>query len=336
MTKTGAHQNFSIIVPVYNGEETLKNCLQALLHQDYPKNRYEIVLVNDGSTDDTKIIAETEQKAALRLGLGFNLISLPRNRGRIICRETGARSAKYASLVFVDCRVFAQDDLLKNANTIGYQPIMGTHYELDKYSTPFATILYLLARKWYHPYFPQYEYSKELWIDENNFDRAPKGFGDIIISRKLFLESIPKLKNRYVSDDTAILKNILRKKRILRHTEIKVKYIYRTNFREALVHLYERGPRFANYYLFPPRTRIYPLLLIATTLFLATIVLPVINLKLGALWLLTLLAGWGALLIWLSENPKDAAILATFTPIAAAVFAAGVGKGLILKLTKRY
>jgi cellulose synthase/poly-beta-1,6-N-acetylglucosamine synthase-like glycosyltransferase len=41
----------SIVIPVYNSENTLKSCLNALVDRDYPKDKYEIILVNDNSTD---------------------------------------------------------------------------------------------------------------------------------------------------------------------------------------------------------------------------------------------------------------------------------------------
>ena len=41
----------SIIVPVYNVEPYLERCLLSCLHQDIPHDDYEIIVVNDGSTD---------------------------------------------------------------------------------------------------------------------------------------------------------------------------------------------------------------------------------------------------------------------------------------------
>lgn len=46
----------SIIVPAYNAQKTLKECLESLIKLDYPK--LEIIVVNDGSTDDTGKIAK--------------------------------------------------------------------------------------------------------------------------------------------------------------------------------------------------------------------------------------------------------------------------------------
>ena len=43
----------SVIVPVYNQEKFLGRCIRSLLSQKYNKNNYEIIIVNDGSTDNT-------------------------------------------------------------------------------------------------------------------------------------------------------------------------------------------------------------------------------------------------------------------------------------------
>ena len=46
--------SFSIIVPVYNVEKYLNKCLESLVNQTYKD--YEIIIVNDGSTDKSKNI----------------------------------------------------------------------------------------------------------------------------------------------------------------------------------------------------------------------------------------------------------------------------------------
>jgi len=43
----------SVIVPVYNGEKTIAECVKSLLSQDYPKDRYEIIIVDNNSKDQT-------------------------------------------------------------------------------------------------------------------------------------------------------------------------------------------------------------------------------------------------------------------------------------------
>ncbi|MEC8260185.1 MAG: glycosyltransferase family A protein, partial [SAR324 cluster bacterium] len=43
--------SLSVVVPSYNSSSLLKNCLQALELQTAPKSSFEVIVVNDGSTD---------------------------------------------------------------------------------------------------------------------------------------------------------------------------------------------------------------------------------------------------------------------------------------------
>ena len=47
----------SVVVPVLNGEKSLGACLEALTHQEWPHDRLEIIVVDDGSTDNTENVA---------------------------------------------------------------------------------------------------------------------------------------------------------------------------------------------------------------------------------------------------------------------------------------
>ena len=44
----------SVIIPVYNDKRGIKKCLKSLLEQNYNKELYEIIIVDNGSTDGTK------------------------------------------------------------------------------------------------------------------------------------------------------------------------------------------------------------------------------------------------------------------------------------------
>jgi cellulose synthase/poly-beta-1,6-N-acetylglucosamine synthase-like glycosyltransferase len=56
----------SVVIPAYNESEYLKECLESVLAMDYPKDKLDIVVVDDGSTDDTYRIAKGFEKRGIR------------------------------------------------------------------------------------------------------------------------------------------------------------------------------------------------------------------------------------------------------------------------------
>ena len=99
----------SIIVPVYNVEKYLERCILSLLDQDIPKNDYEIIMVNDGSTDKSYEIAQGLAKKS------DNIILLTQeNQGLSGARNTGIRLAKGEYLIFVDSDDYIEQNILSS------------------------------------------------------------------------------------------------------------------------------------------------------------------------------------------------------------------------------
>ena len=100
---------FSVIIPVYNAESTLKKCLNSLLNQDF--NDFEIVLVNDGSTDSS-------EKICLEYASLDNRIVYTRqeNKGVSCARNKGLDLAKGSFVLFVDSDDFVTDVYFKELN----------------------------------------------------------------------------------------------------------------------------------------------------------------------------------------------------------------------------
>lgn len=235
--------DISIVIPVYNGEETLKLCLDAIQSLVIPEGmNIEILLINDGSTDRTKEIALSYPNV--------RIIDLEKNMGRMQARKNGVENAEYEDILLIDARIEVFKDLLVSISTISYQPLMAGYIELDKYKSDYDTILYLIRRKVYYPYYPQEKYSKELWISKENFLKAPKGTGCLMLKKELFLKCIPENSEKDASDDTAILKSIVFENdvKILKHTDLRVKYHSRSdsNVNSWINH---RGKTFADHYL---------------------------------------------------------------------------------------
>jgi len=97
MTRAG-NVRASVIVPVYNGEASIAGCLEALLRQDYPRSDYEVIVVDDGSTDGTadEVSRYTgSQSPAVRC-------VKQANQGPAGARNHGAQAASGDILLFTD------------------------------------------------------------------------------------------------------------------------------------------------------------------------------------------------------------------------------------------
>lgn len=92
----------SVIVPIYNSEKTLSKCINSILAQDY-KN-FELILVDNNSTDSTKEIIKEFQKSSKKIRYVFEPI-----KGRGKARNTGVKSVNKKSEVILmtdsDCIV---------------------------------------------------------------------------------------------------------------------------------------------------------------------------------------------------------------------------------------
>ncbi|WP_261009902.1 glycosyltransferase family 2 protein [Streptococcus mitis] len=85
----------SVIVPVYNVETYLKECLDSIQNQTY--TNLEVLLVNDGSTDGSQAICERYCQADKR----FRLINQS-NQGQSVARNTGVTASRGEFIAFVD------------------------------------------------------------------------------------------------------------------------------------------------------------------------------------------------------------------------------------------
>ena len=107
MTDTNRPPKVSVIVAAYNQERFIGRCLRSLLHQTLPHEDYEIIVINDGSTDRTAYALELFHDA-------IRTITNETNRGLPAALNTGIRAARAPYVVRVD-----SDDFV-NANFINF------------------------------------------------------------------------------------------------------------------------------------------------------------------------------------------------------------------------
>ena len=99
------HPVLSVIIPAYNEEKDIGNCLSSLQKQSYPKNKIGIIIVDDGSTDKTCQIVKKFKSVKLIKG---------KHKGPGFSRNLGAKKAKGEILIFVDADMTFDKDYLKN------------------------------------------------------------------------------------------------------------------------------------------------------------------------------------------------------------------------------
>jgi glycosyltransferase involved in cell wall biosynthesis len=96
----------SVVIPCYNQAHFLKEAIESVLKQSYP--HYEIVVVDDGSTDETSEVAGSYERVRL---------IRQENRGLAEARNTGIKHSEGDYLVFLD----ADDRLLPDALAVGVE-----------------------------------------------------------------------------------------------------------------------------------------------------------------------------------------------------------------------
>lgn len=97
--------NISIVVPTYNRKEKLKVCLESLFRQDYPQENFEIIVVDDGSSDGTKEMVADLSKKRPNLKFVSQL-----HRGPAAARNLGIKEAGAEIVGFTDNDCILKDD----------------------------------------------------------------------------------------------------------------------------------------------------------------------------------------------------------------------------------
>ena len=122
MKKSTDYPKISIVIPVYNGEATIFQCLMKLSNQSYPAENIEIIVVNNNSTDKTQKIVEQ-----------FNVKSVfEKKTGPSAARNTGMKIAGGEIIVFTDA------DCLADVNFVQQHVFMHTHLKKTNQNWHFA------------------------------------------------------------------------------------------------------------------------------------------------------------------------------------------------------
>lgn len=149
----------SIIIPIYNSEKYLKQCLNSVCKQSY-KNM-EVILVDDGSTDDSGKICDEFEKKDLR----YKAIHII-NQGVSNARNYGIKNANGNYIIFIDSDDWIPKDYVKN---------LMEENRKEKFELIACPIYGKINKKWEAFSFDFDEYSSEkfIFLNKNYFLYGP-------------------------------------------------------------------------------------------------------------------------------------------------------------------
>lgn len=108
----------SFIVPAYNVEQYVEQCLVSIINQGYEEDQFEIIAINDGSTDQSlRVIQQFAEKHSC---VPINIID-QKNQGLSSARNIGAKHAKGEYIYFVDSDDFLVPYSLKRVLDMALQ-----------------------------------------------------------------------------------------------------------------------------------------------------------------------------------------------------------------------
>lgn len=163
----------SIVVPIYNVENYLKDCLDSILKQNVDLNDIEVILVNDGSTDTSGSIAKTYVSRNPDLFFYFEKI----NGGLSDARNFGMKKARGDFLMFLDSDDKLSDDICFEL------------FKIISHSSP-ELILYNYAR-----FKNETKFDKEIksvltgYISKQQYLLLPPAAWNKVIRRNIMLEN---------------------------------------------------------------------------------------------------------------------------------------------------
>jgi glycosyltransferase involved in cell wall biosynthesis len=104
------YSKYSIIVPSYNRQEEIEELLESFLALEFPPERLELIIADDGSVDKTKSVVKEYQR---KLSFEVRFYS-QKNQGPGTARNMGAKKAKGDFFIFIDSDCMVPSDWLKN------------------------------------------------------------------------------------------------------------------------------------------------------------------------------------------------------------------------------
>lgn len=334
--KTKSAKQISVVIPTYNGErwlfETIEKISEAI--EQAKVDKYEILIVNDGSTDGT---VKTVKDIIEQTNIPIRLVS-QENGGRFIARRTGTDNAKFPYLLFVDTRVFIGKNSLKYVLTQLSKDVSRnvwcSHVRVDKEGNIYARFWEAIAYVAWRKYFSN---PRDISYGIKEFDDYPKGTTCFFIKKDVLKEAndwfVKNTKDLKTSnDDTLLIRHIAEKHSINVSPGFWCLYHARGSLSQYTKHVYHRGRVFVDGFLRNDGNRFFiPLIMflfISVLLPILLIIKPILIVPIMLLgftaWLLELV-----IILVLRVPIKDGLSLFVLTPIFSIFYGAGIWRAFI-------
>ena len=220
------NEKISIIIPVYNVEKYLKECLESIINQSY--NNIEIIIINDGSTDNSKDICKEFSKFDKRI-----IYIEETNHGVSHARNIGLEKATGNYIAFVDSDDWVNEKMIEilYKNAIKYNSdIIACDYFICKdnsqieHSLGIQNEVITNKEQMYNKLFSTKYYGGYLW---NKLIKRECIFKDNKVQIK-FNEDIK------IEEDTLFIANILRNVKKIVYLPSEKLYYYRIRNNSAV------------------------------------------------------------------------------------------------------
>ena len=328
----------SVVIPSYNAREwltvTTNKVVDALKEANI--KTAEIVIVDDGSTDNT-----SEKVKSLNLS-PYQLVFLKQeNKGRFLARKKGIEYAKYEKILLIDTRVHIDVGSLKflksTIEKYPYKKVWNGHVNVYKKGNMIARFMDTITNIGWKKYFKEPK-DCDYGIDE--FDFYPKGTGCFFVEKKLitsaikdFMKTSKDLKNS--SDDTLLIRLIAEKERINLSPKFSCTYYARNKIGQFIPHTINRGKFFVDGFLIKG-TRFYSWLityLVASPIITLLVIAGIIFYPLLSLLLLVSLLI--LITIYLKINNiswKDSMSFVVLLPLFILFYSIGIWQAVIVRI----
>jgi glycosyltransferase involved in cell wall biosynthesis len=320
-----AAPRLSIVIPARDESAHLAATICALRAAlDGTDFEAELVLVDDGSRDDTAEVARAGVDGQLQL-----TVVRRDGEGRFEARRAGLEASSGELVLFLDARVRLEPDALSFLyERVGDgEPVWNGHVHVESES-PLGAFWGLLAELAWRDYFDDPR-TTSFGIDD--FDRFPKGTTCFVAPRETLLLAFSAFRTHYrdaslANDDTPILRTVAARTRIGISPRFACRYAPRTSLFRFLRHAVHRGTVFVDGHgrpesrFFPAVVAFFPLsAALAVATFRRPAILP------AALAACGLAAGLYG--VYARRSRSEVAVLATVTPVYAVGHSLGMWRG---------